>query len=327
MAWVKLDDRFPQHPKILQVSCEAFRLYVTGLCYASLYQTDGKLLAAAIGSLAETFHNPGLDETHPPDWIAELVRVGLWDEGESGGKWYVIHDYLDYNLSKENREELAKTKAESGRLGGLAKAKHVSGMLLEQRRSNRLAGARASSLAKAKQTSSHTQTQTQTQTPSEKNIEKEVVPLPYSPDSPEPWPSSQMLMHLYNALAPGHLPRVTTLNPQRDKRARYLLKVYPEQAWWEDVFSLEYPQSRFLMGKVKGNGHGNFLPDFDWILGKDEKGQDNCVKVHDGRYRDPQTEKPNGKTVQPDVPSDPPCSPEVAQENLKRLKGLMERTL
>jgi hypothetical protein len=326
MAWVKLDDRFPQHPKILQISSQAFRLYITGLCYASLYQTDGKLLSTCISLLAETFHEPSLEETHPPEWIEELVRVGLWEKVDKG---YQIHDYLEYNLSKENREELAKTKAESGRLGGLARAKHVAGMLLEQRRSSRLAGARASSLAKVKQRSSHTQTQTQTQTPSEKNIEKEDVLLLHSPEStgPDTWPSPQMLVKIYNALAPSHLPRVSTLNPQREKRAKSLLKVYPDQSWWEDVFSIEYPQSRFLMGKVKGNGHGNFLPHFDWIIGKDEKGQDNCVKVHDGNYRDPAPEKPAGPILSKPVVEAVPCSPEVAQENLKRLKGLLGNTL
>jgi hypothetical protein len=140
------------------------------------------------------------------------------------------------------------------------------------------------------------------------------------------WPSPKMLVQLYNELAPKHLPRVTTLNPQREKRAKSLLKVYPEQSWWEDVFTVEYYQSRFLMGKVKGNGHGNFLPHFDWIIGKDEKGQDNCVKVHDGNYRDPVLEKAASKILPPAIPPDPPCSSEVAQENLKRMTALFERT-
>ena len=135
-----------------------------------------------------------------------------------------------------------------------------------------------------------------------------------------------MLVQIYNELAPAHLPRVTTLNPQREKRTRTLLHVYPDQSWWEEVF-MEYPQSRFLMGKVKGNGHGNFLPHFDWIIGKDDQGQDNCVKVHDGNYRDPVIAKAAATMLSTPSPGEAPCSEEVAKANLKRLNALFERTI
>lgn len=316
MSWVKLDDRFPQHPKILQISCEAFRLYITALCYSSSYQTDGKLLAGCLRPLAETFHD-ALQNTGPDDWISELLQVGLWEQIENG---YQIHDYLEYNLSKENRETLSETRRESGTKGGLAKAKQVASMLLEQKRSKRLAN--------VWQKSRRSQTQTQTHTPSEKKEEKEDLLLLHSPVSEgrTDWPSPAMLVKLYNALVPGHIPRVTTLNPHREKRATTLLKIYPEQSWWEEVF-IEYPQSRFLMGKSKSNGHGNFLPHFDWIMGKDEKGQDNCVKVHDGNYRDPVEAKPAGRVYPPLPDGPPPCSPEVAQANLKKISGLFDKMM
>jgi hypothetical protein len=107
------------------------------------------------------------------------------------------------------------------------------------------------------------------------------------------------LQALYNQKAPEYLPRAETLNDQRKKAARKYLGLYPDRAWWDVVFD-QYEHSRFLAGLNRGNGHGSFLPDFDFLLrvGKDKI--DNCVKVHDGKYRDsttplsPMSEKTQG---------------------------------
>src|SRR5690606_7095075 len=51
--------------------------------------------------------------------IPLLVDAGLWDEVEDG---YVIHDYTDYQPTKEQVEEERRKKSEAGRLGGQASA-------------------------------------------------------------------------------------------------------------------------------------------------------------------------------------------------------------
>lgn len=41
MAWIRLDDNFPEHPKIIGLSDSAFRLFISMLCYSNRYLTDG----------------------------------------------------------------------------------------------------------------------------------------------------------------------------------------------------------------------------------------------------------------------------------------------
>lgn len=80
MTWLRLDDRFANHPKILALSDREFRAHVLALCYAAEYETGGNVPRSAWKSL----------------WITEgiarkFVELGLWDsEGE-------IHDFRLYN--------------------------------------------------------------------------------------------------------------------------------------------------------------------------------------------------------------------------------------
>ena len=86
MGWVRLDDRFPDHPKVEAISDRAFRLHIRGLCYCSEHLTDGRVprqVAKRLGSLKS---------------LGELISVALWSDEKDG---YYIHDYLDFNPSKE----------------------------------------------------------------------------------------------------------------------------------------------------------------------------------------------------------------------------------
>lgn len=94
--WLKLDDGFADHPKIDTLSDGAFRLHVSGLCYAAKHLTDGMLPARSLRRLTPTF-----DE----DLVAELVAVGLWHrlgevtdaDGTPLDAGFELHDFLDYN--------------------------------------------------------------------------------------------------------------------------------------------------------------------------------------------------------------------------------------
>ena len=91
MSWVKLDDQFFMHPKVLPLSRGAKLLYLSALTYASAQLTDGHLNEAAVSAVARTV---GVQ----PRLSADLRDAGLWDRTEDG---YVIHDYLAYNPSRE----------------------------------------------------------------------------------------------------------------------------------------------------------------------------------------------------------------------------------
>lgn len=101
MTWVRLDDQFPEHPKVLRVGPEAAWLHVSALCYCARQLTDGFVPAPALGRLA--------DVKNPTALAARLVEEGLWLLATDG--WH-INDYLAYNPSREKVQEQRKATAE-----------------------------------------------------------------------------------------------------------------------------------------------------------------------------------------------------------------------
>jgi hypothetical protein len=100
------------------------------------------------------------------------------------------------------------------------------------------------------------------------------------------WGMSFCLILKYNKETPDNVPSVRSLSDARIKRERDFLRMFPDESWWTATFS-QYHRSRFLQGISNGSeGHHSFKPDFDWLLSKGKDGIENCVKVHDGRYRD-----------------------------------------
>ena len=51
MAWVKLDDHFAEHPKVVQAGPVAGFLFVAALCYANRHLTNGFIPAAQVTAL------------------------------------------------------------------------------------------------------------------------------------------------------------------------------------------------------------------------------------------------------------------------------------
>lgn len=89
MAWVRLDDQFHDHPKVVDAGPLAEALFFRGLTYAARYLTDGFVPAGVLRRMGDM------------DAVAEagrLVACGLWETTEGG---WLIHDYLDYQPSKE----------------------------------------------------------------------------------------------------------------------------------------------------------------------------------------------------------------------------------
>lgn len=86
MPWIRFEDNFPEHPKVLALSDAAFRLHVRAIGYAARHLTDGRVTSAAVRSL-----------TRRARLTAELVIAGLWEAVDDG---FRIHDYLAYQPSK-----------------------------------------------------------------------------------------------------------------------------------------------------------------------------------------------------------------------------------
>lgn len=109
MTWVKLDDQFPDHPKIAKVGPLGGWLQVCGLAYCNRHLTDGFIptevahrLANFSGIGVETGGVPGLVAVgYDPDCesVAEsLCAVKMWKKVRGG---YRIHDYEKYQPSRE----------------------------------------------------------------------------------------------------------------------------------------------------------------------------------------------------------------------------------
>jgi hypothetical protein len=104
MSWARLDENFPEHPKVLGLKDDAFRAHVRAICYSARLLTDGVILRAALPSIGASVK------------IANsLVTAGVWEAADGG---YVIHDYLTYNPAREEVLANRQKKAEAGALGG-----------------------------------------------------------------------------------------------------------------------------------------------------------------------------------------------------------------
>ena len=121
MTWIRLDDGFPDHPKIATVGPLAGWFHVCGLCYAGRYLTDGFIPENAVFRLAD-FRGIGIShgmvghDVEAGELIDALLDAGLWQRVEGG---YMIHDYLEYNPSAEQvRQERQVAKERMQKLRG-----------------------------------------------------------------------------------------------------------------------------------------------------------------------------------------------------------------
>jgi hypothetical protein len=98
VSWVKLDDAFPRHPKVLPLAPGPKWAYVEALCYCGQYLTDGALPVGIISAKD----------------AAALVGAGLLDACDDGG--FIVHDYLEYNPSRESVQSKSKSNRKAARM-------------------------------------------------------------------------------------------------------------------------------------------------------------------------------------------------------------------
>lgn len=127
MTWLRIDDAFYDHPKVVQAGPLCIALHVCALAYCSRHLTDGRVPRAMIPHLA---HFDGIQLTRdsgskrsgpnlPIDVFAiaeRLVEVELW---EHDGQDFLIHDYLEYNPTRVDVEERRAIRTNAGRIGGI----------------------------------------------------------------------------------------------------------------------------------------------------------------------------------------------------------------
>ncbi len=199
MPWVKLDDQFADHPKIVACGPLASWLYVCGLGYCSRLLTDGFIPDGQVRKLADVEDARGLAE--------RLVEVNLWERAEGG---YRIHDYHDYQPTREKALATREARAEAGSRGGKQKA------------SNLLDASQADARPVAKQNSTPYPSRTHP-VPLPHPDPVETPPIPPAPRRPDPAPPSGGGRKIHPA------PRPSTLNAAQQARFDRWYPNYPNK--------------------------------------------------------------------------------------------------
>lgn len=113
MPWVRIDENALNHAKLLALSAFAFRLWVEGLAYCQKHLTDGAITHTALRTFRYATGKHVAELSASVDGMAPL-----WQPVESG---YTVHDYLQWNDSKEHvlaarakaRERIRKLRGKS----------------------------------------------------------------------------------------------------------------------------------------------------------------------------------------------------------------------
>ncbi len=112
-GWVRVETRFPSHPKVLDVGPLGEALWLRGLCYAGEHLTDG---------FVPTSYLKRMGDMKALAVAERLVAAGLWSACEGG---YLIHEYLQWQQSREEIEDIRSKRVEAGRRGGKQKASNL----------------------------------------------------------------------------------------------------------------------------------------------------------------------------------------------------------
>lgn len=168
MAWVRIDDGFPEHPKALAVGLLGQAVHIGAICWSNRMLTDGFIPLEALPRLT------GWSLAKAKQQAEMLVKAGLWHDSEAvcrdkcpGGKCggYQIHDYLEFQGSKDDVLAFRGLKAQSGHIGGLRSG--------EARRSKREANDEANDEANGKQTAKQTRSETKQHPKEEEELKKD----------------------------------------------------------------------------------------------------------------------------------------------------------
>jgi hypothetical protein len=89
-VYVRIIDDLPIHPKIRHLSHEAFRLYISAICWSNLHRTRGHIPADDAFNVAGIC---GITEQRilAEPVITELVASGCWVPADAGG-WQISVD-------------------------------------------------------------------------------------------------------------------------------------------------------------------------------------------------------------------------------------------
>lgn len=108
MTWAKSDDHEPLHPKVFRAGLIAYGFFQAAKCYCSRNLTDGLLPVCDLGLVF-----PGVTHPQAVKLAVKLAECQLFEVVDE--HHYRVHDYLDYNPSRE--QVMAEREAVKRRIG------------------------------------------------------------------------------------------------------------------------------------------------------------------------------------------------------------------
>jgi hypothetical protein len=101
-TFVRLDEGYDEHPKVMPLSDAAFRAHVEAILWASRNEARYRIPKAVVA------------KKWRPKVVRELVDARLFDDD---GDVYEVHDYLDFNRSAEEIAAFRESRGDAGSLG------------------------------------------------------------------------------------------------------------------------------------------------------------------------------------------------------------------
>lgn len=115
MPWVKIDDGFSEHIKMVEVGPLGMALQMAALCYCNHHLTDGYVPGSVAKRLIDL---DGMPVTFG-QLAKKMIDAGVWTVDGDG---YRIHDYLEFQPSKDQVMAEREQKRSAGAKGGQASA-------------------------------------------------------------------------------------------------------------------------------------------------------------------------------------------------------------
>lgn len=115
MPYLNLDDNYPDHPKVEDLSDAAYRLHGAAMFYAARFRLDGYLSVAQFQARTRWSKRTEdelvkADLIHRPDELCQSTKCPPAD-----GHSFRLHDFFQWNKSRawwdEEREKAAQRKA------------------------------------------------------------------------------------------------------------------------------------------------------------------------------------------------------------------------
>lgn len=117
MTWARFDDQFPIHRKVAPLDDATYRLHTEAVFWCSRNTTDGHIGADELATVSARASKAR---------VAKLIERGLWHAAPyecpspkcppTNGAGWVVHDYLEYQPTKEKVKAELAARAERTRL-------------------------------------------------------------------------------------------------------------------------------------------------------------------------------------------------------------------